>query len=229
MARGSPDSSNTQQSLWLWTELVCHFHCALGDTSQPPREAAVGRGPAARAKLIVGLNGSQWSYTRLMGHPNAKMSIMGTGSFPTACQQHGQGRAATGMHRFEAAQSLASPKGSRGTCVGMRKCALGQALQLHASPLHQPQRLCQHQAGGTWWHQCSKPSFPPLLPHQGLLPTHTAWSCLGTTAAARGSANHPVRMERCPQGQHVPHCWGHWVQSQVGSMQQEQVTALPGL
>lgn len=141
MARGSPGSSNTQQSPWLWTELVCRFHCALGDTSQPPREAAIGRGPAARAKLIVGLKGSQWSYTTLIGHPNTKMSIMGTGSFPTACQQHGQGRAATGMHRFEAAQPLASPKGSRGTCVGMRKCALGQALQLHASPLHQPQRL----------------------------------------------------------------------------------------
>lgn len=119
MARGSPGGSNPQQSPWLWTESV--FHCALGDTSQPPREAAVARRPTARGKLIAGLNGSQWSYTGLMGHPNTKMSIMGTGSFPTACQQHGQGRAATGTQRFGAAQPLASPKGSRDTCVGTRK------------------------------------------------------------------------------------------------------------
>lgn len=77
-------------------------------------------------------------------------------------------------------------------------------------PLHQPQR-----AGSCWsqalplhmaapGHQTFSSS---LLPHQGCVPSPTAWSCLGATPIVRELANHPVWMDWYPQASMSSAVW----------------------
>lgn len=146
------------------------------------------------AKLIAGLNGSYWSYTRITGLPDSKMSIISTGSFQTACQQHAQGH-------IGAARPLTSPKvslsGTEEMCLRpgtAMACQPGCCSTNNRGPDPAGAEICLC----AWWHHDSKPSLSPPLPHQGLLPAPTAWSCLGATNA-RGLANTPVWMDQCLQ------------------------------
>lgn len=76
-----------------------------------------------------------------------------------------------------------------------------------------------------WQHRGAKPSLPPHLPHQCLLPAPTPWSCLWGNTNCQRFIKPPCPDGPMPAGQHIPCCLGHQVRSQASSMQQEQAPA----
>lgn len=114
----------------------------------------------------------------------------------------GQPWANTGLGQDSPSPALRAPWSA---CEGLRKHALGPGTATacqagthsanHRGPDPAGAKLCHC----TWWHRGTKPSLPPPFPHQGLLPSPTAWSCLVATPTARALANHPVWMDQCPQ------------------------------